>query len=460
MSKSTLLIPIENQVRELDAKLLLAAQAVSRGHECFIGWKGTIDGHLNALPRGVYFAKSLTARNLKVLRISRMLGHSVVAWDEEALVHYPPEIYYARRLDKTALELTDQIYAWGEDNRQLFTDYPGYPGTPMKVVGNPRADLLRPELRPFFDDMVKDLKGQYGDFILINTNFGTINGYYPEMNVCYPKDGAPDGLAMGRGASGFPKSFAVELFKFRVRVLDAIKALVPQIAEAFPDKTIVLRPHPAENRDMWREHLSGHDNVHVVAEGNVVPWLMACDVLVHNGCTTAVEAYILGRPVVAYVPFSGGEDYATEPPNKMSIVSSSVDEVIEQIGGILSGRSAAVRDDRRDQILETFVSSLEGELATKRILDSVEQDITPQCVPLTQRLCGTAFALGRRFVRQIRMSEGPGRYDIGFKKQRFPNVTENSLREKIDALCELGGAEGPINVRQWQTDVFHLTPAR
>lgn len=458
VSKLPLLIPIENQVRELDAKLLLAAHAVSRGHACYIGWKGAIDGHLNEFPKGIYFAKSLTSRNVKVLRISQLLGHAVVAWDEEALVHYPPDIYYARRLDRTALELTDQVFAWGDDNKTLLEGYPDYPDTPLKVAGNPRADLLRPELRPFFDDQVKDIKNQFGDFILINTNFGTINGYYPELNLCYPKDDAPDGLEMGRGAVGFPREFAVQMFKFRATVLDAFKALVPLIAEKFPDHTIVLRPHPAENRDMWREHLGRYDNVHVVAEGNVVPWLMACDVLLHNGCTTALEAYILGRPVVAYVPSSGGENFATEPPNKMSTVSTTAEGVIENIDAVLSGRPNTARDARRDEILERFVSSMSGDFATTRILDAVEQDISPRLVPMHKWLWGYLFALGRRLVRQVKMSDRVGRFSVGFKQQRFPDVTEESLKLKLDSLSALGGLSSVPQVDQLRPDLFRLTP--
>ena len=458
MSRPPLLIPIENQVRELDAKLLLAAHAVSRGHECYIGWKGSIDGRLNEFPQGIYFSKSLTSRNVKVLRISQHLGHSVVAWDEEALVHYPPDIYYARRLDQTALELTDHVYAWGEDNRELFEGHPDYPGTPMSVVGNPRADLLRPELRPFFDDAVKAIKDEYGDFILINTNFGTINGYYPEMNVCYRKEDANGELVLGRGAVGFPESFAMDLFNFRVRVLDAIKALVPKIAEAFPDRTIVLRPHPAENRDMWREHLRSYENIHVVAEGNVVPWLMACDVLVHNGCTTAVESYILGRPVVAYVPFSGGEDFATEPPHKLSQVCDSAESVIAGVGEVLKGTCQDGHDLARDEVLHQFVSALEGDLAVKRIIDSVEQDVSSREVGIGQRLWGSTFALGRRTVRQLRLLGGQGRYSEGFKQQRFPDVTKDVMEHKLESLGALAGCKSAIMVAQIEADLFRLSP--
>lgn len=460
MSQPPLLIPIENQVRELDAKLLLAAHAVSRGHECYIGWKGSIDGHLGRFPRGIYFAKSLTARNVKVLRISRHLGHSIVAWDEEALVHYPPDIYFARRLDAAALQLTDHLYAWGEDNKTLVEGHPAFSGTPMTITGNPRGDLLRPELRPFFDQAVTEIKNTCGDFILVNTNFGSINGYYPELNLCYAKDGSKDELTFGRGSVGFPRDFALSLFKYRSRVFDAVKALVPKLAAAFPDRTVVLRPHPAENRDMWHEQLKDHPNVQVIAKGNVVPWLLACDVLVHHSCTTAIEAYILGRPVVAYVPFEGGDDFATEPPHALSAVCSSADDVIMRVEGLLNGNESASRGVKRDRLLQQYVASLEGTFASQRIIASVENDLSLRAVPALQRFYGSAFASGRRLIRQMRMTDGNGRYSVGFKRQRFPDVTRDGMAAKLESLARLTGSATSIQVTQMQPDLFRVAPGQ
>ena len=49
-----------------------------------------------AFPPSIYLAKSMTRANLTILRIKRKLGHQVAAWDEEAVVHYPQQIYYAQ----------------------------------------------------------------------------------------------------------------------------------------------------------------------------------------------------------------------------------------------------------------------------------------------------------------------------------------------------------------------------
>ena len=95
--KPLLLIPVENQVRELDPKLLLACVAAKRGFSSVIGAHREIDFRIASFPRSLYLCKSFTVSNLKMFRIIHKLGHQIVSWDEEALVHLPPEMYYSRR---------------------------------------------------------------------------------------------------------------------------------------------------------------------------------------------------------------------------------------------------------------------------------------------------------------------------------------------------------------------------
>jgi hypothetical protein len=54
LSKPALLIPVQNQVRELDAKLLLACIAARRGVSSIIGLHREIDFRIASFPRGIY----------------------------------------------------------------------------------------------------------------------------------------------------------------------------------------------------------------------------------------------------------------------------------------------------------------------------------------------------------------------------------------------------------------------
>ncbi len=72
-------MPIENQVRELDARLLLACVAAKRELTSVIGPKRKIESHIASFPRGIYLSKSLRIAQCNFFSITRRLGHEIVA---------------------------------------------------------------------------------------------------------------------------------------------------------------------------------------------------------------------------------------------------------------------------------------------------------------------------------------------------------------------------------------------
>ena len=208
-AKACLIIPVENQVRELDPKLLLACIAARRGFPVIIGSHRKIDLRISSLPQSLYLNKSMTDRNLKMFRIMRYLGHEIVTWDEEALVHLPPDTYYSRRLSPVAIQYVSHLFAWGEDNAELWRQYPDLPaGMPIHVTGNPRSDMLRPELRSFYESEADDLRQEHGKFILVNTNFNHVNAFYPAQNLFRPVNGDGEKPQFGKAAIGMSREYA------------------------------------------------------------------------------------------------------------------------------------------------------------------------------------------------------------------------------------------------------------
>ena len=68
-SSSTLIIPVENQSRELDAKLLLACAAAERGFPVILGSRAFVHYAVDSIPRGVYLAKSMRSLSERVFGI-------------------------------------------------------------------------------------------------------------------------------------------------------------------------------------------------------------------------------------------------------------------------------------------------------------------------------------------------------------------------------------------------------
>jgi surface carbohydrate biosynthesis protein len=205
--------------------------------------------------------------------IIRKVGHEIVAWDEEALVRAPDAQYWERRLSAGTVQKVSAIVAWGPDDARVFREYPGYAGAPIYITGNPRVDMMRREVRSFYDEEVETIRERFGRFVLINTNFGWNNHFIPNFaqinNAGKPMDG-----------------FMASLVAHRTAIFEHFKKMVPALAEALPDFTILVRPHPTESHVPWNEIAGRFGNLKVVHEGNVIPWLMACEALVHNSCTT------------------------------------------------------------------------------------------------------------------------------------------------------------------------------
>ncbi|HSM89684.1 MAG TPA: surface carbohydrate biosynthesis protein, partial [Desulfobacterales bacterium] len=246
-SKPLLLIPVENQVRELDPKLLLACVAARRGFSSVIGSRREMEMLIDSFPRSIYLSKSMTVRSLLFFWVAAKYGHDIITWDEEALVHLPPETYFSRRLHPAAVRYVNHLFAWGEENAELWRSYPHLPqGIPIHVTGNPRSDLLRPNMHAYYAAELEKIRREFGDFILVNTNFNHVNAFGPDMNLFKPVKNPGETPKFGRAARGMSREYAEGLRDHKLAVFRDFQRMIPELEKSFPDYTIVVRPHPTE----------------------------------------------------------------------------------------------------------------------------------------------------------------------------------------------------------------------
>ncbi len=455
---------MENQVREFDPKLLLACIAARRGFTTLIGSRWEIDNRIASLPRSVYLSKSMTARGGKMLRIMHKIGHEVVAWDEEALVHLPAETFFSRRISPIGIKYVSHLFAWGQDNADLWRQYPNLlPETPIHITGNPRGDMLRPEMRDFYAEEVKELQKAYGDFILINTNFNHVNAFYPHQNLFMPAEKPGEIPRFGKASRGMSREFAEGLQAHKQALFDAFQALIPALAEAFPDRTIVVRPHPTENQEAYLRIAAKWKRVEVTNDGSVVPWLLAAKVLVHNGCTTGVEAYVMRVPAVAYHP--SVNDYYDNGfyrlPNLLSYRCFNFEELRATLERILAGECGAADGEERQRNIDRYLAAQEGKLACERIVDVLEEMTTASSASsrpgLFDRLEGWSIANGRRLVKGI-MSHLPNSHNRAeFQRHRFPGISLEALNNKTEHIQQILGDTVKIKVEQESDVIFRIS---
>jgi surface carbohydrate biosynthesis protein len=446
-----IILPSETQTREFDAKLLLAGMLAERGHPVHVGSRIEIHNRINELPRGLYLAKDIRRSSRRIFRIMDRLGFSIAAWDEEALIFPDPATYHDRRVDPETLGHARAFLAWGERNRALIESAPGYLGTPVHVTGNPRFDLLVRRCRGFFEPEVAALRDRFGEFILINSNFGRINYFVSRDAVRENADGRL--VNLGAGTEPF--------WRFRMEVFESFKSALPAIARAFPDRQVVLRPHPAEAHEAWRAAAEGLPNVSIVHEGNVYPWILASAVTIHNGCTTGLEGYLLGHPVLAYQPVTS-EEFDRQLPNLVSTPVHSQEELIATLGALFSGTPPAPPGPEARALAEESVGPLDGTLASERIdaLIAAEGEgwMSGRRPSLGTRARGHIGSLRRRLSKTVNSFRRGHKNSRAYNRHRFPGLDEAEVRARLARLGEVTGRFGGLGVRRVSGNIFVVAP--
>lgn len=435
--KRWLILPCETRAREFDAKLLLGVVAARRGFPSIVGFKKTVDLNLSRFPPGVYVGKSLTARSRHNLLLARYCGHRVAAWDEEGLVWASREVYWRTKVDAPTLNTPELLLAWGDDNARVWREHPDYQGTPIAVTGNPRMDLLLPQMRDYFEQDVALVREQADRFLLLNTNFSRVNHAQPSQNrhLRWLRENRPEDPRGGFAAHKY------ELYGHFQRLL-------AELATARRDLHIVVRPHPSESMAPWRSIADQHSNVSVRRMGSAIPWLLAADGLVHNGCTTALEGYALGCPALAYMPVR--EPRFDHPlPNGLSTQCEHLEGLVDQIDACRRDRRAAydvqAADLDRQILIAQSVAGFGGQvLASDRICDALEPLLTDaQPTTVTRRRgAGLMLALRRGVQRIERVIPGSANYQP-YLAQMFLPVGLDEVRSRVAALASCLGVDPP-----------------
>lgn len=321
-NKGWLYLPVEIKVRESDAKLLLAYYAAKEGYDVVTGDHIMVEKASDELPSGIFLSKGYPhGFRKRVIMNAKDNGHIVVELDEEGLIINEKK-YLLDRMRRDMLQLVTQEYCWGQFQKEVITGANPDLRNRCHVTGNPRLDLLKPKFRSIYKEDTEKLISKYGEFILINTRFSRYN------------------TAKGKKNNPHLRHIRQLYYLF----LEMIK----KTCERFPDINFVIRPHPGENFESYRKGLSGYNNVHVIHEGNIIKWLMAARAVIHNGCTSGIEAFLLGKQLISYVPANANENEESIP-NQLGVKAAHIEEVHSAIKDVYKAEESQYNEKYMDQ---------------------------------------------------------------------------------------------------------------
>ncbi len=432
MPRPWLLLPIEIKAREFHAKVLQAAVAAERGFDVVLGEQNAMVRQLPWLPHGLYVDKSVSRTKIKPFTRARSLGNRVAAWCEEGLVYRDRDAYLHERVANESIALVERFFAWGDVQARDVSSKAPEAAAKVAVTGNPRFDVLRPELRAIFDGDVEAIRKAHGRFILLATNFSRYNHFMGDkVWIEFLRQ-------RGTAETDAKVAFYRRWHDYIGSLYDGFVAAVPVLARAFPNHKIVVRPHPSENHDAWRANVAGVRNVEVVFEGNAIPWIAAADALIHNSCTTGVEAYMLGRPVIAYRPATD-DVLDSFLPNAVSRKAQTAEELTALLFEAIEGRLVPEADAATH--VARYIANSSGPLAVDRIGASIEEIGIPPYAYAPgfggrARLAVQSAALRLAPIsRRVRL----GRRADAYARQKFPGLGLSEVQEALARLQQVSG---------------------
>jgi surface carbohydrate biosynthesis protein len=437
MPHPTLILPIETKARELPGKLLLAAYAARRGFHAIVGDQRSVIGQLHKIPTGIYLDKSVARTKTAHYFRLRRLGFTVAAWCEEGLVYRDKQAYQFERVSPETMALVSAFFAWGEVHRRDVLEVVPEAEPIVHAFGNPRADLLREPYRSMLAQEARALVDRYGPYLLVTTTFSRFNRYAGREEMV-------DTLR----ARGFVLSAEQTAYYGRLRdhigaVFAAFNTMIPAVAKAFPDRTVIVRPHPSENHEHWRQSLVDLPNVQVIYEGSVESWILGAEALIHNASTTGIEAYLLGRPVISYMPVADPVfNHPDHLPNFLSTRCLTVPEMIDALKPIVRGNPPVdPQAGVKMQAAERTIANISGPFAADRITGTLAELAAAAAAPKHPWLLKAARteAAARNTAARLRRSLRGTTPLTGYMAQKFPGLSADEIRSVLDKIARAGG---------------------
>jgi surface carbohydrate biosynthesis protein len=167
---------IEESFRELASRQVIALDCLALGFDVVIAQQWWFHRHMEDLPPGIVLFKGNNRVQSALMRVAKSHGHIVTSIEEEAF-GLIDESNIKSLYDPVSIESTDIFFMQCTIHRDILRKW--FPETRdrIAIVGNPRTDVLLRALGDAPRARAARLRAEHGDFVLVNTNYASINPF-------------------------------------------------------------------------------------------------------------------------------------------------------------------------------------------------------------------------------------------------------------------------------------------
>ena len=440
---------IETINRELDGILYQALHLGRHGLPSLIGDRMANEYIKNFGKPLIYFDKDQQKHTNDIVMNNGGVVLNVNA-EGQGFVDQPREMQL--NFSKVADYVT-RICLWGERQKEILESLlPPDKRDMLAITGHPSFDLTSPDFVPYFRN--KAIIDEHGeDYILFNTSFAMFNHQMGFDN--YVKM-----LGKMKEWEVYGKDHHLKHLKNRClhqeRIAKAMVDMAGELAKTFPERHIVIRPHPGEDPNFYMKALTGHDNVFIERGGAAREWIASAGAVIHHDCTTGMEASLMGKLVLQFEPYNGIEGSATLMTHMGLRVADTCEAETHIRRGVMP--KEAIKTIRRE--LTPYLANLEGNAASRlAAMASKYSGNAPTTMPEPLKLWENAKCW-RKYASKLLRARQPGRNGrkVRYALNKFSRLTMQEVKRRLAGLRRIEPNLPEVDVEQLCLNTFLIRP--
>lgn len=348
---------VDNPLRDLEGLILLGRQLAARGASVTLVPMYEQGFDVPALRPDLVLVNYTRPNNADLIKSYKRAGILVGVLDTEGIGGKSPDHFAEMVKGVGCTDLVDLYCVWGRAQHAAFLRHGTVPAAVLHATGCPRYDycaapwraaLPQPSIEP--------------GYVLINTNFPVANPRFSDSS-----SNEEDAMVQAGFSREFARQFVVDAGKAHRSVLETSTRL----ARHFKDVQFVLRPHPFENIASY-DRLAELPNFHVRQDGTSLEWISRARLLIHQNCSTAIEAAMLNVEPLSMEWFNT-PSLRLDAATRVSRSAGSESDLLEMVRLGLEGQLPLLAPEiglSRQQIIGDLFMAADG-ASSARVADVV-----------------------------------------------------------------------------------------
>ncbi|MBR0694885.1 surface carbohydrate biosynthesis protein [Bradyrhizobium lablabi] len=427
---------VDNPLRDLDGLVLLGRQLAARGTKVTLVPMYEQGFDVPALRPDLVLVNYTRPNNADLIKTYKRAGILVGVLDTEGIGGKSADQFAEMVRGAGCTELVDLYCVWGQAQHAAFLKHGTVAPEVLHATGCPRYDFCA---TPWRNALPKPSVGS--GYVLINTNFPTVNPRFSNSS-------SHEEQAMVQ--AGFTREFARQFIADAGRAYRAVLDTAIRLARHFTDVQFVLRPHPFENLRSY-DSFAELPNAHVLQSGTSLEWISGARLLIHQNCSTAIEATMLdveplsmewfNTPALRLQAATSVSRSAASEADLLDLVKQGLDD---RLPPLANGTNEA-----RRHIISDLYTAVDGASASRvadvvlRTIGAARRRVRAAAPTPRPSARGTVAGMVRRTLgykagAALRRGYGSAETDRRRAGKAFAPDTVNAVLQRIDAASADG----------------------